>query len=66
MARATCVDGSVLCAEWLGVAVVWGPLSVQVPSFFEMHQMRSFMIAPTAIIAGLGQSLDMGAQTSLI
>jgi 2,3-diphosphopglycerate-independent phosphoglycerate mutase len=32
---------------------------IDVPSFEEMHKMKGFMIAPTAIIKGLGLSLEM-------
>jgi len=32
---------------------------IKVPSFFELHNLNAFMIAPTAIIAGLGMSVDI-------
>jgi len=32
---------------------------VKVPSFWERHQMKSFMIAPTCLIRGLGMSIEM-------
>ncbi|KAA8498871.1 2,3-bisphosphoglycerate-independent phosphoglycerate mutase 1 [Porphyridium purpureum] len=34
-------------------------MRLDVPSFHELHGMRTFMIAPTKIIAGLGLTLDM-------
>jgi len=32
---------------------------IDVQGFYERHQMKGFMIAPTAIIAGLGMSIDL-------
>jgi len=32
---------------------------IKVPSFYELHNLNAFMIAPTAIIAGLGMSVDI-------
>lgn len=31
----------------------------EAPSFQEMHQMKGFMIAPTAIIKGVGMHIDL-------
>lgn len=42
------------------VILLRGPgMRLQVQSFYDRHKLRTFMIAPTAIIAGLGKSIEL-------